>query len=233
MSEALSFPPLLTGRAVAGDPVAAAVRAAEDGADPGLLLFDPHAGDLALALVLAPEVPLAQAAQMIPLGGVALQNALGAIAPPEVGLELGWDGTLFVNGGKAGRVRLIAPTTDANAEAEWLVLAIDLAFEPRHDEGGAAPDETALKAEGCGELTPADLLESWSRHFLTQLHRWEEDGIAPLHREWTGLARGLGADMAVLGETGYALGIDEAMGLLLKTGGTTKLLPLTRLLDTP
>ena len=75
------------------------------------------------------------------------------------------------------------------------------------------------------------MLESWARHLLTAIHRWEDDGIAPLHREYAGLAYGLGEAMTYEGQSGTFLGLDEALRLLFKTGTGTVAIPLTRLLE--
>ena len=100
-------------------------------------------------------------------------------------------------------------------------------------DGGETPDETALYAEGCGDLMPLDVLESWSRHLLTHLHIWEQDGIAPLHREYSGLVYGMGDAVEQSGHSGTFLGLDEQLGMLVKTGEGTRLVPLTDLLETP
>ncbi|MHA6344627.1 biotin/lipoate--protein ligase family protein [Roseivivax sp. CAU 1761] len=227
------FPPLLEGRAVPGDPFAAAIAAAQAGAEPGLVLYRAPCDDLEAALVLAPEVALAEAAQMLPLAGVALQNALGALAPPEVPVDLGWEGGVWVNDGRAGTLRAAAPSRAPDAVPDWLVIGLSLRFVPPAGEGGATPDITALHAEGCGDLAPLDLLESWSRHFLVWLHGWEETGAAALHRDLSALLRGRGGCLTALGVTGRHVGLDERLGLLLKTGEETRLLPLTDLLETP
>ncbi len=226
------FPPLLTGRAVAGEaPRDAALRAAADGADPGLVLYDPLSEDLHAAMVFAPEQPRAEAAVMLPLAGVALQNALGSIAPPEVGLHLGWDGAVHVNGAKAGRIGMIAPAGDASEVPDWLVVTLDLHFAMRSEDGGATPGETSLHAEGCGDLTPMPLLESFARHLLHWLHDWEMDGLSALHREYSGLVWQLGEDVTLAGQTGHFLGLDERLGALVKADGTTHLLPLSLMME--
>lgn len=233
MSAAPQFPPLLTGMHSAGhDPFVAACSAAAEGCDAGLILYDADR-DLRAAIVFAPEVPLADAMAMLPLCGVSLQSALGALAPPEVPLHLEWGGSVRVNGGRCGALRVAAATADPQAVPDWLVVGFDLRFVPDSEEQGANPDDTALYAEGCGDLLPADLLESWARHTLTWIHRWEEDGMSPLHREWTGLIHGLGAPITRAGLDGTFLGVDERLGLLLKAEGTTHLIPLTDLLEQP
>ncbi|MGY9049138.1 MAG: DUF4444 domain-containing protein [Rhodobacterales bacterium] len=225
------FPPLLSGLNVAGrDPFAAARQTAAQGCDAGLILYD-LSGDLRAALICAPEVPLAQAVAMLPLCGVGVQNALGALAPPEVPVHLDWNGAIRVNGGRCGALHIAASTHEPDQIPDWLVVGVTLQFEATTQDTGDTPDETALYSEGCGDLRPQDLLESWARHTLTGLHRWEEDGMPPLHRDWAGLLHGIGQPITQSGQTGTFLGVDENLGMLLKSGDTTHLIPLTTLLE--
>ncbi len=232
MSTGPSFPPLMQGINTAGaDAFEAACSEAAQGCDAGTILYDASPERLRAAIVLAPEVALSDAAAMLPLTGVALQNALGALGPSEMPVHLCWDGPIRVNGGLCGAVRGATDTQDADAEPGWLVTGFELVFARGNLAGGETPDETDLMSEGCGDLTPVDLLESWSRHLLNWISRWEDEGMGPLHAEWTGLAHGMGQDGVFLGKNGHFLGLDEKLGLLLRADGQTMLLPVTDLLE--
>ena len=225
------FPPLFHGFASAGgDPFALAVKAAADGSEAGLVIHDIAPDRMRAAIVFAPEVPLAQAAIMLPLCGVGFQNALGVLAPPVVALHLGWDGTIYVNGGRCGGLHMAASTRDPADVPDWLVIGLTLDFAPKTDDGGTDPDRTALYAEGCGDVAAPDLLAAWLRHTLSWLDTWDNQGVAPLHREWSGLVRGLNDDVTVADSSGTFIGTDEDLNLLLKTGTGTDLVPLTTLL---
>ncbi|SFO84676.1 Biotin-(acetyl-CoA carboxylase) ligase [Tranquillimonas alkanivorans] len=235
MSTALaepSFPPLMSGRATLGaDPFAAARKAAAEGCDGGLILHNVTAERLRAAIVFAPDVPLAQAVAMLPVCAVGLQNALGALAPPEVGVHLDWSGPVRVNGARCGGVRMAADTSDPDEIPGWLVVGWDLVFSREAEAPGETPDETALYEEGCGDLDPVHLLEAWARHTLVWINRWTDEGNRPVHAEWTGLLHDTGKTVTVAGRTGEALGADEAFGLLLKNAAGTHLIPLTTLLE--
>jgi biotin-(acetyl-CoA carboxylase) ligase len=226
------FPPLMQGMNAAGvDPFEAACAEAEHGCDAGTIVFDAAPDRLRAAIVLAPEVPLADASAMLPLTGVALQNALGALGPSELAVHLCWDGPIRVNGALCGGLRGATDTRHTDAEPGWLVTGFELVFARPNMAGGESPDETDLMSEGCGDLAPVALLESWSRHLLNWISRWEDDGMAPLHAEWSGLAHGIGQDGTFMGKSGHVLGLDEKLGLLLRTDGQTMLLPVTDLLE--
>jgi len=224
------FPPLLSGHPVQGgdDPFERAQAMAALGCDAGTIVYNIQADRLRVAIVFAPEVPLEDAMAMLPLCAVGFQNALGALAPPEVAVHLGWDGLICVNGAKCGRFHVASSTSDPRQEPDWLVVGWDIALLQTGDDPGKTPDITALYDEGCAEVHPVQLVESWSRHMLTWLNRWQEDGNAPLHGEWMGLLRGVGE---AYGETGVFVGADERFGMLIREGTQTRLRPLTELLE--
>ena len=231
MSEEVTFPPLMTGEAAGPgqDPFDLARQKAELGVDAGLVVYDLGADTLRAALVLAPEVPLAQAMAMLPTCGVGFQNALGALAPPEVAVHLDWEGGLRINGARCGSLRIAASTDDPAAQPDWLGVALELPLGPQGD-GGETPDQTALYAEGCAEVTAPRLLESWTRHCLHWINRWDEGDLKALHAEWQGLAHGIGEDRQQAGLNGTFLGVDADFGMLLRDDTTTHLIPLTTVL---
>lgn len=235
MSDALSFPPLLSGEAVAGDALAAACARAAEGCDAGLITYRLGGADMQAALIFAPEVPLARAVAMLPLCGVGFQNALGALSPPEIAVQLDWNGGIRLNGASCGALRMIASTTDPAAVPDWLVVGFTLPLYPPDDpdmaQTGLNPDQTALYAEGCAEVQPPALVESWARHTLHWINRWEDLGAASLHGEWRGLTYGIDAEVTAQGTRGTFIGVDEDFGMLLREDETTHLIPLTTLLE--
>ncbi|NOD33725.1 MULTISPECIES: biotin/lipoate--protein ligase family protein [unclassified Ruegeria] len=224
------FPPLLTGHPVQGgeDPFDRAQAMAALGCDAGTVVYNIQADRLRVAIVFAPEVPLQDAMAMLPLCAVGFQNALGALAPPEVAVHLGWDGLICVNGAKCGKFRVTSSDVSADQEPDWLIVGWELALLQTSEAPGETPDVTALYDEGCADVSATQLVESWSRHTLTWLNRWQEDGNAPLHAEWMGLLRGVGDP---LDHGGVFLGTDERFGMLIRDGSETHLRPLTEVLE--
>ena len=227
------FPPLFRGLAVAGslDPVAKAVAEAEFGCDPGLVVHAITADRLAAALVLTPEVPLEAAMAALPICGVGFQNALGALAPPEVAVHLEWTGGIRVNGASCGGLRAVVAGADPEEVPDWLVIGLGIPLLPLGGAPGGTPDRTTLADEGCGGVSPRRLIEAWSRHTLVWLNRWEDEGVRPVHAEWRGLAHGIGEEITAVGLTGAFVGIDENFGLLLRRGGETSLVPISALAE--
>ena len=226
----IPFPPLLTGVAVPGDPTEAAIEAA-DAADPGTVFYGLDPDVMRAAILLAPEEPLSQAIRVSFAVALGLNDAIGALAPPEVAVHLAWPDRILVNGASAGGLRACANTADPDAEPDWLILALSLDLAPR-DTPGETPDQTSLADEGCADVTSQDLIEAWGRHMMNWLHIYLTDGFEPLHREWRSKAHAFG-ETTTYPQKGQIIGIDENGGLILKTETATICLPLTQLVEYP
>lgn len=231
----VSLPPLFSGQA-AQDPFEEAISAAREGTDAGLLTHRIRPDHLSAALVLAPEAPLEDAMAMVLALGNGFADSFGALAPSEIACQFDWPGVIRINGARAGSLRAAASTSDPGTEPDWIVIGLDIRFfESQDTEPGETPDETTLWEEGCAEIEPARLLESWSRHSLVWIHEWLSDGIGKLHRDWLGRAYNKGADITVTlpRETveGTFTGLDEKGGLLLTRDGATRLIPLSAMLE--
>ncbi len=211
------------------DPFAKAVAQAALGADPGLVTWTRDEAAMRAALVLAPEAPLEHAVSVTFAVALGLGDALGALAPPEVAVHYVWPATVKVNGGDCGRLRAAASTTDPSAEPDWLVVGVHVDYlMPDMDEPGRSPEQTCLAEEGCIEVTPPRLLDSWSRHTLVWINRWLDDGLRPIHDAWRARAWKIGEPLA---DGGLFVGLDDAGGMLVRTGTTTELRPLSSMLE--
>lgn len=228
-----TFPPLLSGERVEGqiDPFTKACALAALGCDAGLVVHNVSHDRLCAAIVFAPEVALKDAVAMLPVCGIGFQNALGALAPPEVAVHLEWDGGIRINGASCGSLQIEASGPDPEAVPDWLVIGLEIPLWPTNDDPGVTPDQTALYAEGCADVDATALLESWARHTLVWVNRWSDDGVEPVHSEWRGLVHGLGEPVTIFELTGTFLGVDERFGMLLRTDEKSHLFPLTKLLE--
>jgi biotin-(acetyl-CoA carboxylase) ligase len=224
------FPPLFSGLSTEDNPFTFAMERAENGCDTGLVTYNLKAHTLQAAMVLAPDVALKKAAIMMPICGIGFQNALGALAPPEVAVHLVWSGGIKVNGARCGDLRMAAASDDPEAVPDWLVVGVTLALWPPSDDPGDTPDQTALYSEGCADVDAVALLEAWVRHTLVWINRWGDEGTKPVHAEWRGLVDGLDEAIEQGGHRGKFIGVDEDFGMLLKDDAETHLVALTELL---
>ena len=229
-----TFPPLLTGHGVSGgiSPFKTACdRAREGKLGAGDVVWSRNTSYVDLAIILEPEVPLATALQMIPLAMVACGDCLGAVTPAQVGVTFHWPMSIRVNGGRLGGFRAAVGNNGIKPDdiPDWLVIALSLRL--RHDvrepEPGHNPDITALEEEGCPKLTRSELIESYTRHFMTWLNNWQDDGFRPVHAAWLFRTDELNEEISVsIGDETYRgifVGLDETGNLLLKSDdGQTK-----------
>lgn len=234
-----SFPPLLRGEeaGLGVRPMDRAIGQAVMGIDPGLVVHNNSAEMLEAAIVLAPETTLNASMAMVFAAALGFSDALGALAPPEVAVHMTWPGGFRVNGARCGGLQVAAPIDDPSKTPDWLVIGLAVPFQfHERTEPGQTVDDTTLVMEGCGEIAPLQLLESWSRHMLVWMNKWETEGKARLHTEWRGKAFDIGKDVAtsLRGKTnqGTFMGLDEDGGMLLRMSytGETVLLPLTHML---
>lgn len=234
-----TFPPLLTGLAAPGDDdiLAAGVAAARGGADGGTVLWSPRRDRWEVAVVFAPEDALKRSLTVALALQMAVVDAIGALAPPEVGVVWAWPDVMLVNGARAGRMRAAAETEDPAATPDWLVFALEAEIAPIGVDPGETPDRTSLAEEGCADLDARRLTEVWARHAQLWLHTWIESGLAAVEPHWRDRAFGAGAAETAFrydGPTpaaGRFLGLDEDGGLLLRTSDGVANPPLTDLLS--
>ncbi|MER0237049.1 biotin/lipoate--protein ligase family protein [Fulvimarina sp. MAC8] len=230
------FPPALDGRVVGADvdPFAEACKAAKAGRlSAGDLVWSTSTTRAAAAIVLEPEDMLSRAIEMVPVMMVAIGDALGAIGPPNLALMFRWPGTIIANGAATGHVSFAAfPGWEADSIPDRIVVGFELLLDTVEcgwREPGEDLRSTALYEEGCGDLDRTMLIESIARHFLAGIDGWLHDGFRPVHQAWWGKAdeaRAVSLELADRTVEGEAVGLDEAGGLLVKTGERTELVPL-------
>jgi BirA family transcriptional regulator, biotin operon repressor / biotin---[acetyl-CoA-carboxylase] ligase len=227
MIETPTFPPLLSGEVVPRnvDPFEKAVSRAVAGVDSGTVFYSEAGDTLRAALVLAPETPLEEAIQAVYVAQIGLAESLGALAPPEVPVHFLWPDRIKVNGAVCGKVRFAADVSDPNEQPNWLVVGIELPFIPQGDDPGANPNETCLLEEGCSDVTPMVLLESWSRHTLLWLTYLLDEGSERIHKEWRPRCDTLG-ERVETPKPGVFVGLDEKGRMLLRDGPMTETISL-------
>lgn len=185
----------------------------------GTLAYVAAPGRVEAAVVLEPELPLAQARLAFHVGANALADALTVLGPANMPVHFHWPGTVLLNGGRIGEFRWLAAEGPDDAIPEWLVIGFEcrLAWRDGH-EGGASPGETALAEEGFEGVTADMVVEGWARHLLAGLDEWQN--LGPRRAGEKFLAR-------LLDHAGTRRGLDAATGaLVLERDGARELLPL-------
>lgn len=228
-----SFPPLLRGEPVpaAINPFDKAIAAGMKGEDPGLIVYSQDETHMRVAILFAPDIPLSKA-----LGGsfavaLGLADSLGALAPPELAVHFVWPDRFKVNGALCGHLQVAASQAEASGIPDWLVIGLSVPIMPTGvQDPGRTPDQTTLHDEGCIDITAARLIESFARHMLVWMNRFEEEGMAPLHDAWCKKCDSIGEPVETP-EPGLFLGLDEDGNMLIRNGNDTRIIPLATLLE--
>lgn len=193
---------------------AQAVAAAEGA---GTLVWVRRFDMVEIALVLEPEEPLVNARCALFAVMNAAGDALAVHCPPEKPLSFAYPDTIILDGGILGGARLAWPADAAEDQTtDWLVAGLQLRQSvplARHRTGGSHPLDhqhikgTSLEIEGFEMMDAAELIASFSRHFLLQVDRWQSQGFKPVGEQF--LAR-------LPEEKGVRRGIDANGDLLIR-----------------
>jgi len=230
MTQRLRIPPIYRLVALASDADldAKARDMAARGAEDGTLLWSDREDRFETAVILHPDDVLNEAALVAYAGMLGLVDGLGAVAPPLLQITFTWPAGINVNGTGIGHVRLALPA-DARSGAipDWLVLflAVNIATEDRE---AAMVDlgVTYLAEEGCPDITSGEMLESFARHFLKWVNRWQDDGFDAVRSVWRhyGPDDGDSIELDLAGEriTGSFGGIGDDGALLLTGDGADR-----------
>lgn len=180
---AVALPPAFTARVLVApaDAHAEASRVArcEGSEAAGTLVLVDRADVLDLAVVLAPEEPLASARRAFLAGMTALADAVGAHGPPEMPLTFVWPDVLVFDRARLGGGRLEWPEACGEAEVpDWLVFScMVITSKAAAGDPGLTPDSTALDEEGFPAGIRPLLVESFARNLVRAFDVWAEDGF--------------------------------------------------------
>jgi len=161
--------------------------------------------DLAeFAVVLEPDEPLVSARRAFYACMVALGDALAVSAPPEKPVVIEWPDAVFVDRGLIGGGRLAWPShADERAVPDWLVFGAAIrTVSLNAEESGLHPLSTALEAESFDDVSSERLVEGFARHLMVAVDRWQEDGFAPIAREYISKLKPEGGARHNIGDNG-------------------------------
>jgi BirA family biotin operon repressor/biotin-[acetyl-CoA-carboxylase] ligase len=167
-------------------------------------------GNLAATLLLRPEAPPAEAAQLSFAAALAVADTASHFAP-QAAVGVKWPNDVLANGRKLSGILL-------EAGSGWLAIGIgiNLAGHPAQTEFPA----TSLAALGVTPPSPDTALAVLAGRFAHWLAVWRAEGFAPLRAAWLARAAGLGAPIrARLPQEerhGAFEGIDASGALLLR-----------------
>ena len=179
-------------------------------------------GNLFCSLILRPERPPAEVAQISLVAALAVADTVAALLPAGVAVRVKWPNDVLAGGRKLAGILLEAEGAGEGGAAALVVgVGINIAHAPEGTEFPA----TSLAGEGAAAVTVEAALERLLAAFCPWYRRWDEQGLAPVRTAWLERAAGLGGPVTVRlhAETlcGSFIGLDGDGALLLdpESGG--------------
>ena len=176
-------------------------------------------GNLYLSLILRPDIPPAEAAQVGFVAAIALAEALRPLLPDTVELALKWPNDVLVGRRKISGILPEALALGEGGRIEALVLGIGVNVAS-HPEGTAWP-ATDLAAAGV-TVGLEGLLERLAAALDRWILLWRQEGFRPVRERWMSLALAPGApvELRLEGRTlsGRFVEIDQEGALVLAPG---------------
>jgi BirA family biotin operon repressor/biotin-[acetyl-CoA-carboxylase] ligase len=178
-------------------------------------------GNLAATLLLSPDKPAGECAQLAFVAALAACDMLASYAPM-ARFTLKWPNDVLAEERKIAGI-LLESESGTGGKAAWLVIGfgINLAAYPG--------DLPAISLAGLGVTPPAcqEAVRRLADAFQKWYERWRLEGFGPVREAWLARAAGLGSRLRVRLPReefdGVFLGIDEAGALLLtRPNGSTR-----------
>ena len=208
-----------------GAPAGTAVLAEEQTAGHGRQgrAWSSPPGNFYFSLVLRPDCPLADAAQLSFAACLAVGDACSGLLPKNVTLAYKWPNDVLLNGKKAAGI-LLESESGSPSKPFFVVLGIGVNLVSHPDQ--SSYPATALEAQGAGRVAPEAFLEALAPSLLVWYERWRDSGFGALRGKWLERASGLGETIRVRlpGEetAGVFAGLDADGSLLLESGGKSR-----------
>lgn len=193
-------------------------------------VWESPAGNLSCSVLVRVGGPWGEAGQLSFVVGVALHEALTALAPG-LDVALKWPNDILLGGRKlAGILLETAFATDEPPAHGFVIVGTgaNLATAP---QGTEPLYPTATLAEAGVAVAPLDVVGLYAQALADWLARWRAEGFGPVRERWLAKAYGVGgpvtarlADGQELHGTFAALDADGALVLRLPSGETRRIL---------
>jgi BirA family biotin operon repressor/biotin-[acetyl-CoA-carboxylase] ligase len=172
-------------------------------------------GNLSSTLLLKPERPVAECAQLSFVAALASSDTVAHFAR-DAHVKVKWPNDVLANGHKISGILL----ESASAGANPYFLAIGIGINLAHFPPGTEFPATSLAALGVAVPSMADALAQLAGAFAKWYDIWRGQGFAPIRDPWLARAANLGgrvrARLTNEETSGVFEGIDEAGALILR-----------------
>lgn len=178
-------------------------------------------GNFYSSLIVRPDVPAAQAAELGFVTGCAVFDTIGEVCDPGFECRLKWPNDILVNDSKIGGI-LLEAKGEAGKPVDYVIIGLGVNLLS-HPQDTSYPTTDFL--EQSQMIPDTTFLEAYARHFMEWAGRWVENGFEPIRENWRWRAKGIGKDITVRLQDGEMHGIFEDLGddgcLVLNQDGKT------------
>ncbi len=155
--------------------------------------WDSPRGNFYSSLIVRPDVPAAQAAELSFVTGCAVYDTIGELCEPGFDCRLKWPNDILLNDSKVGGL-LLEAKSEAGKNVEYVIIGLGVNLRS-HPEGTEFPATNF--AEQSQAIPDTVFLEAYARHFMEYATRWVEQGFEPIRGNWKWRAKGLGSEITV------------------------------------
>ncbi|MFO1068230.1 MAG: biotin--[acetyl-CoA-carboxylase] ligase [Geminicoccaceae bacterium] len=141
------------------------------------------------SLILRPTVPLAETATLSLVIGLAVLDAVEAVAGRRLDLVVKWPNDVLLDGAKLAGI-LLEGATDSKGGCAWVIAGVGVNLQ-HHPDSPVYPS-TSLAEAGVAEASPERFRDAFLAALGKALPLWERDGFAAFRDRWLARAAGLG-----------------------------------------
>ncbi|HVU19801.1 MAG TPA: biotin--[acetyl-CoA-carboxylase] ligase [Rhizomicrobium sp.] len=177
--------------------------------------WESPAGNLAATLLLNPEKPASECAQISFVSALAASDAIARFTP-DAEIKVKWPNDVLANGRKIAGILLESASQGANPQFLIAGIGMNLKSHPIETEFPAI----SLSGLGLSPPLPRHALLELAVPFAKWYDVWHAEGFSPIRDAWLSRAAGLGtrirARLTNEETVGIFEGIDETGALLLR-----------------
>ena len=145
-------------------------------------------GNLFVSVLLHPDKPVAELAQLSFVAAVAAMESLEDLVPEKPLLRCKWPNDIVLDGKKLGGILLESFQTAPQGKP-WVVVGVGInvdSFPPRTEFPA-----TCLKEAGVELVSAKIILSRFVHHFIDCYNLWNSKGFAPIRKKWCAAAWGI------------------------------------------
>jgi BirA family transcriptional regulator, biotin operon repressor / biotin---[acetyl-CoA-carboxylase] ligase len=178
-------------RARAGEPAGYAITAREQTAGRGRSgrAWSTGGHDLALSILLRPQLKPAAAAAAGFVAALAVYDLARGVLPASAPLTIKWPNDVLIGDRKLSGI-LAEAASGTEGYIDWLVLGMGVNLAPQQHD--VAPHAIDLETAGGPRLLPEDAAVQLLAHLDHWISQWLVQGFEPIRHAWRERARDLG-----------------------------------------